>query len=335
MLRWLVGGVLALVGLAALVLVGGYFALKRADIPYETLAAKYESAASRYVELPGSVTMHYRDEGVQTAGAPTLLLVHGFSASLQTWEPWVARLSDTYRLVSLDLPGHGLTRAPTDFTANIEVYRDLVAAFVDAQRLDRFVIVGSSMGGNVSWEYALAHPEHVVGLVLVDSAGWPDTRAEVQDEPPIFQMLRNPTIGPIMRDLDNTSLIRGGLEAAFYDPTLANDAMVTRYVEMSRAPGHRAILLQMTLGRKERNFATPGRLAPLAAMPVLVLQGDTDRLVPPEHGQRFADAISSSTLVMYENTGHLPHEEIPDRSAADVRAFVDTADVRANVASVN
>lgn len=334
MLRWLVSGLLALVGLVALVLVGGYFALKRADIPYETLAAKYESAASRYVDLPGGVRVHYRDEGVQSANAPTLLLIHGFSASLHTWEPWVARLGDTYRLVSLDLPGHGLTRAPSDYVANIEVYRDVVAAFVDAQKLNRFIIAGSSMGGNVAWEYALAHPEHVDGLILVDSSGWEDTRSEAREEPAIFQLLRNPTLGPLMRDLDNSSLIRQGLEAAFYDPALVNDAMVERYIEMSRAPGHRAILLQMTLGFRERNFATPERLAPLAAMPVLVLQGDTDRLVPPEHGQRFADAISSSTLVMYENTGHVPQEEIPDRSAADVRAFVDTAHVRANVASV-
>lgn len=332
MLRWLVGGLLALVGLVAIVLVGGYFALKRADIPYETLAAKYETSASRYADLPGGVRLHYRDEGLRTG--PTLLLIHGFSASLQTWEPWVARLGDTYRIVSLDLPGHGLTSAPSDYQASIEAYRDLVDAFVTAQRLDRFVLAGSSMGGNVAWEYALAHPEHVDGLILVGASGWEDTRAEAQDEPPIFQLLRNPTLGPIMRDLDNAALIRQGLEAAFFDPTKVDDAMATRYVDMSRAPGHRAILLQMTLGFRERHYATPERLAPLAAMPVLVLQGDTDRLVPPEHGQRFADAISSATLVMYEDTGHLPQEEIPDRSAADVRAFVDTAHVRANLASV-
>jgi pimeloyl-ACP methyl ester carboxylesterase len=334
MLRWLVGGVLALVGLVALVLAGGYFALKRADIPYETLAATYESAASRYVDLPGAIRVHYRDEGLQSADAPTLLLIHGFSASLHTWEPWVQRLGDTYRIVTLDLPGHGLTRAPAGYQANIGAFRDVVDEFARQQQLDRFILGGSSMGGNVAWEYALAHPERVEGLILVGAAGWEDTRAEVQDEPTIFQLLRNPIIGPLMRDLDNTALIRQGLEAGFYDPTLVDDAMVARYTDTARAPGHRDILLQITLGFRNRDFATPERLQPLAAMPVLVLHGDTDRLVPPEHGRNFANAISSATLVMYDNVGHIPQEEIPDRSAADVRAFVDTAHVRANVASV-
>lgn len=335
MLKWLVGGLLALVGLIALVLVGGYFAMKRPDIPYETLAAQYESAASRYVDLPGNIRMHYRDEGVQTAGAPTLLLIHGFSASLHTWEPWVARMGDTYRIVTLDLPGHGLTRAPAGYQANIGAFRDAVDAFVRAQSLERFVLAGSSMGGNVAWEYALAHPERVEGLILVGASGWEDTRADAADEPAIFQLLRNPLLGPILRDLDNRQLIRDGLEASFYNPTLVDDAMVARYADMARAPGHRDILLQITLGFRARDYATPERLAPLASMPVLILHGDTDRLIPPEHGQQFANAISGSTLVMYDNTGHIPHEEIADRSAADVRAFVDTARVQANVASVN
>lgn len=331
MLRWLFGGLLALIGLAALLLVGGYFVLKRDDIPYATLAAKYESAASRYVDLPGNVRVHYRDEGLQSADAPVLLLVHGFSASLHTWEPWVARMGDTYRIVSLDLPGHGLTSAPAGYQANIEVYRDLVEAFARAQNLNRFFLAGSSMGGNVAWQYALAHPERVEGLILVSASGWEDTRPEAQ-EALAFRLLRSP-IGRYLMQLDSTRLVRNGLEASFYDATLVDEAMVTRYSELARAPGHRDIILQMSTGR--RVHATPEMLAPLAATPVLVLHGDTDRIVPSEHGPQFANAIQGSTLVMYENTGHIPQEEIPDRSAADVRAFIDTARVRANVASVN
>jgi pimeloyl-ACP methyl ester carboxylesterase len=335
MLKWLVGGMLALVGLIALILLGGYFAMKRPDIPYETLAARYESSASRYITLPGDIRMHYRDEGARTPGAPTLLLIHGFSASLHTWEPWVARLGDTYRIVTLDLPGHGLTRAPAGYKADIGAFRDAAHAFVREQNLTRFFLGGSSMGGNVAWEYALAHPDRVAGLILVGASGWEDTRSDVRDEPAIFQLLRNPVLGPVLRDLDNRHLIRQGLQASFYNPALVDEAMVSRYADMARAPGHRDILLQMTLGFRSRHFATPERLAPLAGMPVLILQGDTDRLVPPEHAHSFANAISGATLVMYEDVGHIPHEEIPDRSAADVRAFLDAANTRANTASVN
>jgi pimeloyl-ACP methyl ester carboxylesterase len=325
MLKWLAGGLLTLIGLAALIAVGGYFALKRDDIPYETIATRYESAASRYADLPGGIRMHYRDEG--SPDAPVLLLIHGFSASLHTWEPWVDQLAtgadrvNDYRVISIDLPGHGLTRSPAGYRASIEAFRDVVAEFVQSQNLTTFALAGSSMGGNVAWEYALAHPDQVTALILVDSSGWPEVREDLAEEPAIFKLLRNPVLGPAMSQLDNTRLVREGLEASFVDKSLVTDAMVDRYVELSRAPGHRDILLQMTLGFRQRNYATAERLAPLR-MPVLILTGDHDRLVPPEHAQQFHDAIAGSQLITFENVGHIPQEERPAESAMAVHEFL-------------
>jgi len=321
MFKWLLGGVAVLIVLVLVIAGGGYLALKRPDIPYADLATKYESEASRYVELPGGVRMHYRDEG-QPAGAPTLLLIHGFSASLHTWEPWVARLGDTYRIVSIDLPGHGLTSAPEGYAASIEAFRDETHAFTNALGLQRFALAGSSMGGNVSWEYALAHPEQVEALILVDASGWQETRANLDRDPPVFKLLRDPNIGPALRDLDATGLVRQGLEAGFTDTSLVDDAMVTRYAELARAPGHRDILLQMTLGFRERNFATPERLATLANIPVLILHGDSDRIVPLEHGRQFQAAINGAEIVVFDATGHIPQEERPDESALAVSEFL-------------
>jgi pimeloyl-ACP methyl ester carboxylesterase len=250
-----------------------------------------------------------------------LLLIHGFSASLHTWEPWVERLGDRYRILSLDLPGHGLTRAPAGYQASMEAFRDIVAEFARAQELTRFAIAGSSMGGNVAWEYALAHPGQVEALILVDASGWEDTREETREEPTIFKLLRNPTLGPILRDLDNTRLIRQGLETSFADPAFVDETMVARYSELARAPGHRDILLQLTLGFRARNYATTERLAPLS-MPVLILWGDQDRLVPPEHAQLFREAIPQAQLIMFENVGHIPQEEVADTSATAVDEFL-------------
>jgi pimeloyl-ACP methyl ester carboxylesterase len=325
MLKWLFGGLLALIGLVALVGAGAYFTLKRDDIPYETLAARYESAASRYVDLPGGVRMHYRDEGM--ADAPAILAIHGFSSSLQTWEPWVQQLSistdrpNDYRVISIDLPGHGLTRAPAGYQASIEAYRDLVAEFVRAHGLTQFALAGNSMGGNVAWEYALAHPDQVNALILVDASGWPETRAQFANDPPIFKLLRNPVAAPLLRDLDNTRLVRQGLEASFADTSFVTDEMVTRYVDLSRAPGHRDILLQMTLGFRERNYATNERLASLQ-MPVLIITGSEDRLVPPEHARQFNDAITGSRLMTFDGVGHLPQEEVAPDSAFAVHDFL-------------
>jgi pimeloyl-ACP methyl ester carboxylesterase len=324
-MRWFIGGLLALIGLVALLAVGGYFLMKRDDIPYQTLAATYESAASRYTDLPGGIRMHFRDEGDPLA--PTLLLIHGFSASLHTWEPWVERLATSdqrlndYRVISIDLPGHGLTRAPAGYQASIESFRDVVSEFVRTQGLERFALAGSSMGGNVAWEYALAHPEQVEALILVDASGWPETRAEYAEDPAIFKLLRNPVAAPILRNLDNTQLIRQGLEASFSDQSLVTDAMVNRYADLSRAPGHRDIILQLTLGFRARNYATAERLAALQ-MPVLVMTGAEDNLVPPDHARQFADAIPRAQFVSFEGTGHIPQEERPDESAMAVHEFL-------------
>ncbi len=322
MLGRIILALLVLVGLAAVVAVGAYLALKRPDIPYETLAARYESSASRYLDLPDGVRMHYRDQGAH--GRPTLLLLHGFSASLETWEPWVERLGDSYRLVSIDLPGHGLTRAPAGYQASIEAFRDEVEAFAEAYDLDRFTLVGNSMGGNVAWEYALAHPERVEALVLVAASGWPETREGLAEDPPIFQALRNPVIGPLIRDLDNTALAKQGLEASFADPSLVDAPMLARYINLSRAPGHRDIMLQMTLGFRERHFATPERLAALD-LPVLILRGTEDRLVSPADADKFKAAIPGAELVTFERIGHIPQEEAPDASAEAVRDFLQRA----------
>jgi pimeloyl-ACP methyl ester carboxylesterase len=322
-MRWLLNGLLALIGLVALVAVGGYLLLKRPDIPYETLETQYANGASQHVDLPGGVRMHYRDQGQ----GPALLLIHGFSASLHTWEPWVERLGagdnrlGDYRVISIDLPGHGLTRAPAGYQANIEALRDVVHDFTVARGLTQFALAGNSMGGNVAWEYALAYPEQVQALILVDASGWEDTRPEANEESAIFKLMRNRTLGPILLQLDSTRLVRQGLQAAFYDPALVDDAMVSRYTRLGRAPGHREIQLQLQQGYRTRNFATAERLAGLH-MPVLIMTGDTDRLVPPEHARQFHDAIPGSELIVFEHTGHVPQEEKPDESAMAAHEFL-------------
>jgi pimeloyl-ACP methyl ester carboxylesterase len=320
MAKWLLRIVAALLGIVALIAIGGYFALKRDDIPYQTLATTYESPVSLYVDLPSGVHMHYRDQG--NANGPTLLLIHGFAASLHTWEKWVALLGDKYRLVSIDLPGHGLTSAPAGYRPSMQGYAGIVAEFARAQNLQSFSLAGSSMGGHVAWEYALAHPGQVNALILVDAAGWPESAASAPntETPLIFKLLANPTARALIRDLDISSVVRPGLRAAFpSDPALADDAMVARYVDLSRAPGHRAVLLALLTG--ERTHASPQRLAALT-LPVQIQHGSRDVVVPVARAHLFKAAIPHADLVVFDGIGHVPQEEIPEASAAAARAFL-------------
>lgn len=310
-----------IVVVVAVVLVGGWLALRRGDIPYATLEAKYANAASRYVELDNGVRVHYRDQGRRDG--PVLVLVHGFSANLETWEPWVKRLGGEYRIISLDLPGHGLTRAPEGYTVGRTGFVDVVDGTTRKLGVDRFVLAGNSMGGGVAWSYALAHPDRVQGLVLVDAAGWRDRPAAGKDESPvIFKILRNPVGRAILRDLDNTILTRDGLRDAFAPtPDMVTDAMVARYTDMARAPGHRDIILARMGEFDPADDASVEKLAKITA-PTLVMHGDTDKLIPVSVAKRFGDAIPGATVIIYPKTGHVPMEQIADRSAADLDAWL-------------
>ena len=320
-MKWILG----LIGLVVIAVAVGYFALRRPDISYQALAARYESPASRYMDLPGEIHMHYRDEGAaQPEGAPipTILLIHGYSASLHTWAPWVERLKQNdYRIISLDLPGHGLTSAPAGYRASIPAYVEAVRAFTQAMHLTRFAVAGNSMGGNVAWEYALAHPEQIDALILVDSAGWPHPEDNAAEDAPMMRLLENPAIGPVLRNLDNTRLFRQGLRASFANADLADEAMITRYVELSRAPGHRNILLQLRTGYSGRRVASNETLAAIAT-PTLILWGAQDHLIPVADAEKFHNAIAGSEVIVYDGAGHILQEEKADDTAMAVHEFL-------------
>lgn len=320
-MKTLVRILVGLLVLLAVVLVGGWLMLRRPAIPYETLEAKYGSPASQYVTLSDGVRIHYRDQGKRDG--PVLVMVHGFSASLHTWEPWVQRLGADYRIISLDLPGHGLTRAPEGYALKRSGFVDIVDETTRKLGVQKFVLIGNSMGGGVTWNYALAHPDRVQGIVLVDAAGWREKPADGKDEGPlVFKVLRNPVGRALMKDLDASALTRAGIRDAFEpQPDLATDAMVARYVEMARAPGHKEIILGLMTSFDPAEAATKEKLSKIAA-PTLIMHGDTDRLIPVGHARLFGDAIPGSTVIIYEKTGHIPMEQVADKSAADLDAWL-------------
>lgn len=305
---------------AIVILFGGAVAFMwRGDIPYATLDKTYANPASKFIDMSGGVEAHYRDEG-NPNGKP-IVLIHGFSSSVQTWEKWVGLLGGEYRLISVDLPGHGLTRTPKGYAPTIEGYADFVDAFMEKLSLQKATIVGSSMGGGTAWMLALRHPGRVENLVLVGASGWPEEGADASKEPAVFKLLRTPVVGPMLMNLDNTRLVRGGLEASFVNKSLVDDAMVARYTDLARAPNHRAVLLAISVGRDNRAVATPEGLAAITA-PTLILHGEQDNLVPVSAAPKFEQAIRGAHAIIYQDVGHIPQEEIPERSAADLRAFL-------------
>lgn len=299
------------------VLAAGWLALRRADIPYDTLETIYSTPDSQFMTLDDGLKVHFTDTGPRDRS--TIVLVHGFSASLHTWAEWKSNLEQDYRVITLDLPGHGLTRADEPLQANIDRFVEVVHDVTETLGADRFTLAGSSMGGNTAWQFALQHPDTLDGLILVAASGWPEEADEGEDSPFIFTLLANPIARMVLKDLDMTSLTRSGLESSYSDPSFVTDELVDRYVALSRAPGHRATLLAIMAG--ERVVATPETVSNIS-VPTLMMWGREDNLVPVSGAQKFGDAIEGSQVVIYEGVGHIPQEENAAQSIEDVRAFM-------------
>jgi pimeloyl-ACP methyl ester carboxylesterase len=263
--------------------------------------------------------VHYQDDGAP--GAPLLVLLHGFGDSYTTWDGWTAALKDRFHILRPDFPGHGLTQAPAGYQLTGAGLADFIAEFAFALKLPAFAVAGNSMGGGAAWQLALRHPERIDALILVDSAGWP--AAPPRGKTPLaFRILQYPLGRAFLRNIDNRPLIREGLRVDVFDKTLITPALVDRWAEFQRAPGHRAILMDLRLdAQAAANAADLGTLR----VPTLVINGADDILVPAENAQKFAAAIPGARLIVYPQTGHLPQIEIPARSAADVAAFLQAA----------
>lgn len=314
----MIGRVLVIVMTISVILAAGWFTMRRPDISYATLESVYGNADSRFLKSTETGQIHFRDVGPRDA--PVIVLVHGYSASLHTWESWVSNLRRDYRVISLDLPGHGLSGCSEFEDIGIAQFTTAIDHLADTLGVDKFTLVGSSMGGHAAWAYALAHPEKLDALVLVDAAGWLDEPGENANEPLIFKLLRNPLARTLIRDLDMKSLIRSGLEKSFVDATLVTDEMVDRYAALARAPCHRDALLNLASTIPDV-LASDELLAGITA-PTLIMHGDGDNLVPLAHGRKFAAAIPGSVLKIYPDTGHIPQEEVPAESVQDLRAFL-------------
>jgi pimeloyl-ACP methyl ester carboxylesterase len=278
------------------------------------LASRWAPPPSEFRQI-GVHTLHLRDEGPREDSLPIVLL-HGTSASLHTWDAWTAALSTDRRVVRFDLPGFGLTGPAPDDDYRISTYVDVVVAVLDSLGIARAVIAGNSLGGQIAAAVGRAAPERVAALVLVDPAGFPFTSESV---PIGFRLARSPATASLMTRILPRSVVRSSLENVYGDPTLVTEELVDRYYELTLREGNRAAL--------PVRFAQEGvgvdtlHLREIVA-PTLILWGDEDRLIPVDHAARFARDIAGSRLVRYPGLGHVPHEEAPARTLADVQEFL-------------
>jgi pimeloyl-ACP methyl ester carboxylesterase len=310
-IKWLF--ILLLAALAAL-----FFWGYAPDTNAAQMERKYGSAASRFAKLEPGLRVHYRDEGKQDG--PVLVLIHGSNASLHTWEQWVGILGKDYRIISLDLPGHGLTGNNPAGVYDSASYVRVVDRLLTKLNVDKAVIGGNSMGGGVSWAYALEHPEKVEALLLVDASGQPYARSG--KTPLGFRLMRMPVIKEAARFIAPRSIFESSVKTSMSVQSEIDDKLIDRYWELNRYPGNRNATMQRFSNSKSMVPGTKERLSTIK-VPVLILWGAEDNLIPVTAAKWFAEAMPQAKLIIYPNVGHIPMEEIPQKSANDVKIWLD------------
>ena len=295
------------------------------DIPAAQVDAKYSNAESKFLIMENGARVHYRDQG-QEDGMP-VVLVHGAMASLHTWEPWVEILGQRYRVITLDLPAHGLTGAVPSGEYGAEAFTQTIDAVANEVGLDTFVLGGNSMGGRATWRYALEHPQRVSAMVLVDSVpptNWQDDSDDSESRrsgPVAFSLLRQGWFRAIAGALDPAPLIGQGLRAAYNDSPVVTEALVDRYYELIMREGTRAAILGRTNSYGDIDTKTPD--LSLLTQPTLVIWGAQDSVIPVSAAAAFEAALPNVRTVIFDDLGHIPMEEDPQRTAAEVVSFLD------------
>lgn len=281
------------------------------DLGADDLAARYRRAPADIVTVAGT-SLHVRDDGPKDA--PAVLLLHGFGASLHTWEPWAQALATHHRVLRVDLPGHGLS--PPDASGDYTDARSLqlLLALLDERGVQRASVIGNSMGGRIAWTMAVRHPERVSRLVLLAPDGFAS--------PGYFEYGKAPEVSPmlqLMRVALPRPLLRMSLAPAYVNSQVLDDALLARYHDLLRAPGARQAMLQRM---RQTVLVDPVPLLKTLRVPTLLLWGEQDAMIPIANADDYLQAIPGSTLVRLPGLGHLPHEEDPARSLAPVQAFL-------------
>jgi pimeloyl-ACP methyl ester carboxylesterase len=240
---------------------------------------------------------------IDTGRGTPVVFLHGFGASMYSWRHALSSVAGAgYRVVAFDNRGFGFSDRPAHGYSNAAYVR-LVVALLDTLGISSAVLVGHSMGGAIAADVALAAPQRVRGVVLIDAAGygvrWPG----------VLKAARWPFIGALVTAFRGRGATERILRTMYVDPRKLTEADVDQhYAPVAERDFGRALRGVL---REFRFDSLGGRLGALQA-PTLVIWGDANLLMPARVGIRIAREVPRAAFVLIPRTGHMAPEETPD-----------------------
>lgn len=287
---------LRLIPLLATVLVIGACS-DGAEAPQDVTQSPYFSENDQIIDLEGQA-IRYRDTGPRDAQA--LVLLHGFTDSLHTWDGIADILDEEFRVLRPDLPGHGLSGLNPDGDYRTSTLVSRVSDFIEYTGATDPILVGNSLGGLVAWRLASNSPDDFKGLVLLAPGGVPANGVgeEPIDVPAMlsFYLKNAPAAG-----------VKASVEAMYADPSRIEEGRIEQYRDLMAGQGDAFVGLA-------GQFTLPDPADALAQVttPTILIWGDQDVLLPIEQADVFQANLPNVELIRLEGVGHLPQAEAPD-----------------------
>ena len=281
------------------------------DKSAEAIEAKYLEDSSSFLNIDG-VNIHYTDEGI----GPAILLLHANYANLIDWKPWVETLSPNYRIIRMDIPGHGLTEADplNDYSMPRTVF--LIETLISSLGIKQLSVVGASLGGTIGIHFTRNNPEIVDHLILV-SPGALNPRVRGSNEP-----AKLPKAFNLMTQITPRLLVKGLLTGGFGDPSNISEELITRWHDLLLREGQRDA--QMARMRQYVSGDIDQVIKQVKA-PVLIMWGKKNKVVPVELAYEMKNLLVNShsiEMIIYESGGHQLVQELGQETAVDALEYL-------------
>jgi pimeloyl-ACP methyl ester carboxylesterase len=277
---------------------------------------------------PEEIHLHGNRVSFLRAGdGPVLLLLHGIAGSYETWAPLIPALADEFTVIAPDMLGHGCSAKPRgDYSlgAYAAGARDLLLALGH----DSATVVGHSLGGGVAMQFAYQFPQHTERLALVSSGGLGE---EVNVVLRAATLPGSELVLPVITKAWVTGAgrwIARKLGAIGLEPAVDMTEFAKGYASLADPEARHAFIstARSVIDHRGQRVSARDRLYLAQSVPTLIVWGERDWIIPPDHGRRAAREMPGSRLELYPDAGHFPHLEHPIPFARTLARFVSSTE---------
>ena len=274
--------------------------------------AELATAEDQFADANG-IQIRYREWGQQQKDGKTIVFIHGFANSLQSFKLIAPYLAADYHVIAIDMPGFGLSDKPTDHDYGNAPQAQVVVDFIEALGLRDVLIGGHSMGGAHAIHVALMSPE-VDGIILFNPG------IITTGVPPVTQYFVFPLPRLAAKIFGEREFRKSFLTSSYLDPSIINDKVMDELMLGARAEGYiegtTVLMSYYTAGNEVE-------LLDQLKVPTLIVWGAQDKRKPADEATELRDLMDGSRLIIVEEAGHYVHEEQPQEAAAAIIAAQD------------